>query len=333
MSDAADEAVARGRALMGEKRVAEALAAFEEARKLAPERAELHVEVGEAREVLGRRRGAVRAYRDALERDAGCVAALEGLARVLRELQADEAEVLSVYDRILEVEPGNGWAAHMRAMMCGETTAAAPPGYVAQVFDGYAEHFDEHLRVQLEYRVPEMIGALVDGTGVARFARALDLGCGTGLVGAAVRDRVDRLVGIDLAPKMIEVARARAVYDELAVAEIVGWLGAAAAPRFDLVTAGDVLIYLGDLGPVMAAVRGRIEAGGWFMFTVERLDEGEADDAGVRLRPTGRYAHGRAHVAAAARAAGLELVSCEEVPLREDHGGTIHGWLCAARAL
>ena len=46
---------------------------------------------------------------------------------------------------------------------------------------------------------------------------------------------------------------------------------------------------------------------------------------GLRLRPTGRYAHGRAHVEAAARAAGLELVSCEEVPLRQDDGGTIHG--------
>ena len=48
----------------------------------------------------------------------------------------------------------------------------------------------------------------------------LDLGCGTGLSGAAFKDRAGHLTGIDLSPAMIEKARSRGIYDSLAVADI-----------------------------------------------------------------------------------------------------------------
>ena len=48
----------------------------------------------------------------------------------------------------------------------------------------------------------------------------LDLGCGTGLAGAAFRPLAARLDGIDLSPAMIEKARARGIYDHLAVADL-----------------------------------------------------------------------------------------------------------------
>ena len=46
--------------------------------------------------------------------------------------------------------------------------------------------------------------------GSMRFGAMLDLGCGTGLAGAAFRPQVDRLTGVDLSPAMIAQARARA---------------------------------------------------------------------------------------------------------------------------
>src|SRR5262245_6190915 len=39
---------------------------------------------------------------------------------------------------------------------------------------------------------------------------ALDVGCGTGSLSLAMANRVDHLVGIDLSPEMIRVARERA---------------------------------------------------------------------------------------------------------------------------
>ena len=62
----------------------------------------------------------------------------------------------------------------------------------------------------LSYSAPELLRDAVDGdTCAGASARMLDLGCGTGLAGAAFRPHVDWLVGVDLSPKMIEQARAQ----------------------------------------------------------------------------------------------------------------------------
>lgn len=46
---------------------------------------------------------------------------------------------------------------HWLAVLRGETTASAPAEYVAGLFDGYADRFDEHLVETLEYRTPELL--------------------------------------------------------------------------------------------------------------------------------------------------------------------------------
>ena len=53
----------------------------------------------------------------------------------------------------------------------------------------------------------------------------LDLGCGSGLAGVMIKPRAADLTGVDLSPEMIELARARNIYDRLEVAEITAWLG------------------------------------------------------------------------------------------------------------
>jgi predicted TPR repeat methyltransferase len=51
----------------------------------------------------------------------------------------------------------------------------------------------------------------------------LDLGCGTGLSGQALRPLARRLTGVDLSPAMIDARRTRTVYDVLTVAEITAF--------------------------------------------------------------------------------------------------------------
>ena len=74
----------------------------------------------------------------------------------------------------------------------------------------------------------------------------LDLGCGSGLMGVNTKWRAADLTGVDLSPEMIELARARNIYDRLEVAEITGWLDDGETP-FDLIISSDCLIYFGDL--------------------------------------------------------------------------------------
>jgi predicted TPR repeat methyltransferase len=118
---------------------------------------------------------------------------------------------------------------------------------------------------------------------------------------------------------MLERARRRGVYDELACADIVDFLQARPAP-VGLIVAADVLVYLGDLQPVLRAVRRVLGEGGLFAFSVEALDTGD-----YALRPSGRYAHSRAYLEVLAQAYGFRVDSIVSQVLRQDEGGDVEG--------
>ncbi|WP_235935927.1 methyltransferase domain-containing protein [Devosia aurantiaca] len=86
----------------------------------------------------------------------------------------------------------------------GEGTAI---GYVEALFDQYAPQFEQSLVGKLGYRVPDLLGTLIEEEmsrlAIAKFAIALDLGCGTGLMGERLRSRVETLEGIDISAAMI----------------------------------------------------------------------------------------------------------------------------------
>ncbi len=85
-----------------------------------------------------------------------------------------------------------------------------------------------------------------------RLGRVLDIGCGAGGVGRALRPRAESLTGIELDPQAAE--RAREVYDavhEGAVEEVLGRVDG----QFDVILAYDVLEHLVDPGAVLRRVR------------------------------------------------------------------------------
>jgi predicted TPR repeat methyltransferase len=77
----------------------------------------------------------------------------------------------------------------------------------------------------------------------------LDLGCGTGLVGARFHPLARTLTGIDLSPNMLEVARQRRLYVDLICSELTEFLQMQ-TKNFDLAVATDVFLYIGDLSGV-----------------------------------------------------------------------------------
>jgi predicted TPR repeat methyltransferase len=153
----------------------------------------------------------------------------------------------------------------------------------------------------------------------------LDLGCGTGLSGAAFRAHVQHLAGVDLSAAMVERARAKAIYDRLAVADIVSLLAHEEAAAHDLVLAADVLVYVNDLAPIMAAVSRVLAPGGMLAFTVES-HPGE----GVGLKPTLRYGHGAGHVQAALAAGGMSVSLLSETSVRSENGEPVGGLVVVA---
>jgi len=217
-------------------------------------------------------------------------------------------------------------AAH-NAGAAGEGTAVS---YVEALFDQYAPQFEEALVGKLGYRVPDMLDEMVTqcaaGLGIERFAKALDLGCGTGLMGEKLRARVDYLEGVDISAAMIAETARKGIYDNLQKAELVAALNARRAEA-DLMTAADVFIYCGALQPVLAALVPALKPGGLVAFSLEAHDGEEAHF----LRPSLRYAHGVQATRDALVVAGLEVLRFETAVLRFDRGAPITGILVVAQ--
>jgi predicted TPR repeat methyltransferase len=239
------------------------------------------------------------------------------LAKLFRHMDRPQ-DALAAYRRVLAVEPSREDVQHMIAALSGAAAGAAPSraadAYVAEEFDGFAARYDEVLVGWLEYRGPEILHRAVSavlGTHPPP-QDIVDLGCGTGLAARVFRPMARRLEGVDLSARMIDKARARALYDVLAVDEIGRFLSGRPA-AFTLAIAADVLIYFGDLAPVFAAVAEALRPRGLFAFTVEA--ERGPD---YRLTASGRYAHDDGYVCRAAEASGFEIVRATDETVRKE---------------
>jgi len=238
-----------------------------------------------------------------------------------REAAGEREAAVAAFERALALDADDRCGATLRLARLGARARpeAPPPAHVRDLFDGYAARFERSLVEGLGYRIPGRLAALLEAMAPGRrFAAALDLGCGTGLMAEAIRDRVDRLDGVDLSPAMVAEARAKGLYDGLAVGELVADLDGRAEASFDLVIAADVFCYLGDLAPAFRAVARGLRSGGLFVFSVEALEDEAGDE--VRLRDSLRYAHGTRHLLRAGATSGLAEVRMEPTVGRRDRG-------------
>jgi predicted TPR repeat methyltransferase len=236
----------------------------------------------------------------------------------VRERLGDGEAAADAFRRTLESDRSDAQGAGARLALIGkgEQPKALPKTYVTRLFDDYAPRFDTHLTDALAYRGPELVVEALNAAAPSRrFISALDIGCGTGLMGEAIRGRVARLAGVDLSPAMIAKARARRTYDALETADALERLERSQPGAHDLILAADTLCYFGDLGPILAAVRRPLSGGGLFVFTVETFD-GEH----FRLLRTLRFAHSRAHVEQAAAAASLRPMILRDAWARREAG-------------
>jgi predicted TPR repeat methyltransferase len=220
--------------------------------------------------------------------------------------------------------------ASIRLILTALKDEAPPPRAsdecILQIFNDFSSHYDAKMRDNLSYQAPERIQELIRAEiGDAAGLEILDIGCGTGLSGVGLKERAACLVGIDLSPEMIEVARERDIYDQLEIAEITEWLDQTEG-QFDLIVACDCLVYFGDLQPVAASAARRLKPGGWFAFTTER-----GERYPFHLADSGRYTHHPDHVREVAARAGLVVVRLDEGFLRTERGVEVTGLLALLR--
>jgi predicted TPR repeat methyltransferase len=245
----------------------------------------------------------------------------------------DGAIVAFAQARDADTDDYHGARLQLARLRAGADTPAMTAAYVRRLFDQYAPRYDTALTERLAYRGPTLlrdaVAAVMQVAGrPMRFGSMLDLGCGTGLGGAAFRPDVDWLVGVDLSPAMIEQAKTKGLYDRLTVGDLTGVVADEASDRgtYHLVLAADVFVYVNDLAPIITAVARVVAPDGLFAFTVETHD-GE----GVTLLPTLRYAHGEAYVRDMLGEAGLIPVHLAKAAVRSEKGVPVDSLVVVAQ--
>ena len=228
------------------------------------------------------------------------------------------------FREVARIEPHNAAIQHTITIITQEKKlSASPPEYVRTLFDSYADHYDPHLMQALHYQVPEWIFKMVqknrDMTKVSW--DILDLGCGTGLCGELFKAQAHSLVGVDLSAKMLAIAAQKNNYDQLIQADILTFLQDKSA-AYDLIIAGDVLVYFGDLTTVFSSVANALKPHALFVFNTE-VSMGDH----YRLTPTGRFAHHKDYLSQLATQNDLIILQYQAVTLRVQNQQEVQGHL------
>jgi predicted TPR repeat methyltransferase len=249
----------------------------------------------------------------------------------IREGLGEHEAAIAAFRGALAGDLDDHHGASLRLMRLGAAPLAGMPrAYVQALFDQYAPRFESALIDDLGYRGPALLfRAVLSVRAAARkpafFKRGIDLGCGTGLAAAAFAREVDHFFGIDLSPRMIELARATGLYAELEAADMLQGLRNRPDASADLILAADAMIYVADLVPLMNEAARVLSADGLLAFTAE-THGGE----GVILGEGLRYAHAAEYVRAAVEAAGLKMAQLEDLSARNEDSVPVPGLVVVA---
>jgi predicted TPR repeat methyltransferase len=186
---------------------------------------------------------------------------------------------------------------------------------VKKRFDKLAETYEQALTrfkyfgVDHLYRV--FLHHIEDGSQIDRFD-ILDLGCGTGLCGQKFKPFARKLDGVDLSPKMLDVARNLGIYDQLHSDDVQAYLTRAQPNTYDLVTAAGLFVYLNKLQTVFARCFSVLRPGGMFVFTIDRHVE-NVKDVMPRPRSGLMFTFSREYVERSLHSAGFQLITVETI--------------------
>jgi predicted TPR repeat methyltransferase len=254
----------------------------------------------------------------------------------IRDRLGERDAAVAAFEKVRAADPEDYHGARLQLarLGAGDVAPAMTQTYVRRLFDQYAGRYDVSLIEHLAYRGPALLRDAVETAARAvgrpmRFGSVLDLGCGTGLAGAAFRPFADWLVGVDLSPAMINQAAAKGLYDRFITADVAAALAdeAGDSTKYHLVIAADVFVYVNELAPIVAKVAPILTPDGIFAFTVET----HAGD-GARLLPTLRYAHSEPYVRTTLRDAGLLVSFLTQAAVRSEKGVPVDSLIVVAQA-
>jgi predicted TPR repeat methyltransferase len=269
----------------------------------------------------GRINEAIDYYLQALKLDANFHDAHNNLGVAYLTVK-DANSALLHFREALRIQPNDEAVRHTINILTHEKKlSVSPPEYIRSLFDSYADHYDSHLLQSLHYQVPECLFHMVkDAAGLPGANwEVLDLGCGTGLTADLFKPYAGHLVGVDLSGQMLQVARQKNVYDELIESDLMAFL-AEKVNQYDLIVAGDTLVYFGDLEALFSIVTKALKPGGLFAFNTEISNKED-----FLMTDSGRFAHHKGYIEGLAQQNQLSPLQYQAATMRTQNDMAVVG--------
>ena len=302
-------------------RLKDAAASYQRAIALKPDHVNAHNNLGNVYKALGQTDKARASFAQALTYNPDNTDTHYSLGVLCSELgEKDQAQ--QHLRRCLAGDPhdSRGAGILLAHLGMGDTPERTPQAQLLSLYDVRSRFWDQ----ETAYFAPQLVAE-----GLRRHAPharldILDIGCGTGLVGTAVRDLANRLDGADLSPAMLEKAKTKAVYDSLFQADLAVFM-AGHTGSYDAVLAAATLIHFGDLKTLFRAVAGSLRAQGLFVFTLfpDESDAGTdyAIAASTRLAQSGCFRHSVPYLRLLAADTGFAVLELEKIIHEHDQAG------------
>lgn len=234
-----------------------------------------------------------------------------------------------IYKDILELDPSNIEAKFLVSALTGENIKSPPIEYIESLFDNYSSDFENHLINKLNYETPKLIFEYLNKY-ISKNIKyeALDLGCGSGLLGLELKSIIGSIDGVDISSGMLKQAAKKSIYSKLIKNDIIKFLNNNLI-QYDLVVSSDVFNYFGDLTPVFKNIKNSLSSGGLFCFTVEAFltDKNNED---FLLQANGRYKHQKKYILKMIENFKLDLIECADIVIRKEKGIPVpaHVFIC-----
>ena len=299
---------------------------LERAAMLAPQRVDILNALAVCSQRLNHLDNAEKMYQRTRDLAPGNVIAISGMAAIA-EMRGDVEAATRDMTLARKLAPDDPVIAFNLAAATGEVPATMPDVMVSSLFDSYAARFDTELVGDLRYGVPRRFAEIIVERHPDRRVDVLDLGSGTGLVGVYLAPMEGALVGVELSGKMIEQAAKHGLYHRFHQVNLLDALMHTPPAQYDVITAADVFIYVGDLTQAIPNAYNILRPGGMLLFSCESTVEGEPD---LLLRPTNRFAHSEASIRRLCESAGFSTISIEAATLRNEGGEPLVGFICRA---
>ena len=138
---------------------------------------------------------------------------------------------------------------------------------VEKSYDGWAPTYDDTL-AEWDYRAPDE-AAIILQSAIPKNSRILDVGCGTGLMGIALRKAnfSGPIDGIDISADSLSTANKRDVYRSLRQVDLQEHILDISEDAYDALTCIGVLTYVPETEVILEEFARVIKKGGIMIFT------------------------------------------------------------------